>query len=124
MRLIGLALVVLAALALPASAVAQAPVASFTYSPASPLSGQLVTFSSTSTGTITSLDWDLDGDGACDDAAGATASRSFPAAGEYPVSLCVNLGASTQKQTIDRPQPPAAGPLRLLARRPRRRASP
>ena len=58
-------------LALPASpAWAQAPVASFTYSPASPLSAQVVTFTSTSTGSITSLAWDLDGDGACDDAFG------------------------------------------------------
>ena len=81
MRLFGLALFGLAALALPASAVAQAPAASFTYSPVSPLSGQLVSFSSTSTGMITSLDWDLDGDDVCDDAAGPTASRSFPAAG-------------------------------------------
>ena len=96
MRLIGLALVVLA---FPASAGAQAPVASFTYSPASPLTGQTVSFSSTSTGTITSLAWDLDGDDICE-AAGPTASRSFPTAGQYAVSLCANAGVSTQQQTL------------------------
>jgi PKD domain len=68
-----------------------------------------VTFTSTSTGTITSLAWDLDGDGACDDATGTTASRSFPTAGSYPVELCVNLGATTQKRTITvRNRPPRA----------------
>ena len=96
--------------------------ASFTYSPASPLSGQLVTFSSTSTGTITSLAWDLDGDGACDDAAGADGrrARSRPPGG-YAVSLCVNVDAAIQKQTIDGPQPSAA--WRTSASRPRLRRS-
>ena len=109
MRLIGLALFGLAALALPASAAAQAPVASFTYSPVSPLTGQLVSFTSTSTGMVTSLDWDLDGDDVCNDAAGPTASRSFPAAGDYAVSLCANLGVSEQQQTITvRNRPPVA----------------
>ena len=66
--------------------------ASFAYSPAAPLSAQVVTFSSTSTGTIMSLTWDLDGDGACDDAAGPATARSFPMAGSYSVELCVNEG--------------------------------
>ena len=35
--------------------------ASFAYTPESPLSGEPVTFSSTSTGTVTDLAWDLDG---------------------------------------------------------------
>ena len=88
---------------------AGAPVASFAYTPASPLSGETVTFASTSTGTITDLAWDLDGDGACDDAIGATAARSFPAAGAYPVRLCVDVDAATQKQTIVvRDRPPRA----------------
>ncbi len=98
-----------AAALLPAAARAQAPVASFGYTPASPLSGQLVTFSSTSTGAITSLAWDLDGDGACDNATGAVAARSFAIAGQYEVSLCVNGDAALQRQTIAvRNRPPSA----------------
>jgi hypothetical protein len=100
MRLIGLALVGLAALSLPAAAGAQAPVASYVYSPASPLTGQPVSFTSTSTGTITSLQWDLDGDDDCDDAGGPAASRSFSSPGDYSVSLCVNVDAAIQKQQI------------------------
>jgi hypothetical protein len=106
MRLIGLVVVVLV---FPASAGAQAPVASFTYSPASPLTGQAVSFSSASTGTITSLAWDLDGDDACDDASGPTASRSFSTSGEHAVSICVNVDGATQKQQINvRNRPPVA----------------
>ena len=109
MRRIGLVLVALAALALPSSAAAQAPVASFVYSPASPLTGQVVIFSSASTGTITSLQWDLDGDDDCDDAVGPAASRSFSTPGEYSVSLCVNVDAAIQKQQIVvRNRPPLA----------------
>ena len=100
-RPLGLVLAVLAALALPAGAGAQAPVASFTYSPPSPLTGQPVTFSSTSTGLITSQSWDLDGDDDCDDAAGPMAARSFSVPGKYSVSLCVNVDAAIQKQTIE-----------------------
>ena len=98
------------ALALPAApALAQAPVASFTYSPAAPLSAQVVTFSSTSTGTITSLAWDLDGGGSCDDAAGPVAARSFSTAGTYSVGLCVNGNAATQRQFVHvRNRPPNA----------------
>ena len=69
-----------------------APAASFTVSPATPGVGQAVTFASTSTdsdGTVESFAWDLDGDGAFDDATGATATRSFPAAGTYVVGLRV-----------------------------------
>src|SRR5215213_6227942 len=97
-------------LALPAApALAEAPVASFTYSPAAPLSAQVVTFSSTSTGTITSLAWDLDGDGACDDAAGPAAARSFPAPGTYSVRLCLNGDAALQMQLVQvRNRPPRA----------------
>jgi hypothetical protein len=97
-------------LALPATpAWAQAPVASFTYSPASPLSAQVVTFNSTSTGSITSLAWDLDGDGDCDDAFGPLAARSFATAGDYSVGHCVNGNAATQRQVVHvRNRPPRA----------------
>src|SRR4051812_7765501 len=88
-------------LALPASpAWAQAPVASFGYTPSAPLSGQVVNFTSTSTGSITSLAWDLDGDGTCDDGGGPVAARSFGTAGTYSVTLCLNGDVATQKQFV------------------------
>jgi PKD repeat protein len=68
------------------------PTASFTFSPSSPLTAQTVTFTSTSVageGSITSETWDLDNDGAFDDASGRTASRSFATAGSYTVRLRV-----------------------------------
>jgi hypothetical protein len=92
------------ALTSPAAARAEA---SFTYSPGSPLTGEVVTFSSTSTGSLT---WDLDGEGPpCDDAFGPTAQRQFGLAGSYAVWLCVNGNESFQKQTIVvRNRPPVA----------------
>lgn len=90
-----------AALVVPAGASWAAAAASFTYSPAAPLTGEVVTFTSTSTGTIASQDWDLDGGGACDDASGAQATRSFPLPGRYTVRLCVNGDESIQQQVVD-----------------------
>jgi PKD repeat protein len=75
------------------------PVASFTYSPAQPLTGDTVTFTSTSTEALT-IAWDLDGDGQCDDATGAVTTQVFPAAGSYPVRICVNTDAAIQRQDI------------------------
>jgi PKD repeat protein len=74
------------------------PVASFTYSPTQPFTGQTVTLSSTSTGATT-LDWDLDGDGACDDASGAVVTTTFPVAGAYAVELCAGDGILTARQS-------------------------
>jgi hypothetical protein len=74
-------------------------VASFTYSPTTPFTGQAVTFTSTSTGATT-IDWDLDGDGVCNDASGLTASRTFAAAGPYDVKICLDGTAATQTQTV------------------------
>ncbi|MEA2458955.1 MAG: hypothetical protein QOC95_1927, partial [Thermoleophilaceae bacterium] len=70
------------------------PVASFTVSPTAPVAGAAVTFTSTSTdpdvgGKIASQAWDLNNDGVYDDGTGASASRSFPAAGSYVVRLKV-----------------------------------
>ena len=81
------------------------PVASFTYSPTQPFTGQAITFTSTSSGSPTpSITWDLDGDGACDDAAGTTATASFASAGSYTVIVCADDGIipipATQPQTI------------------------
>ena len=83
-------------------AAAAPPSASFTYSPAAPLTNEVVTFTSTTSGPITSQSWDLDGDGRCDDATGPTAARSFAAAGSYAISLCVTggTGGSTATDNI------------------------
>jgi YD repeat-containing protein len=75
-----------------ATAAAAAPEASFSVDPAAPVAGEEVRFADTSTGFSPTLplqrDWDLDGDGAYDDATGATAARAFPA-GEHQVALRV-----------------------------------
>jgi hypothetical protein len=74
--------------------------ASFTYSPTLPMSGDEITFTSTSTGTVVSTDWDFDNDGFCDDAHGTEVEHSFPVSGKYGVSVCTNTGESEQKRTI------------------------
>ena len=76
------------------------PLPSFTWSPATPLAGDTVSLTSNSSdsdGSIASTAWDLDDDGAYDDATGSTASRVFAAAGTYVVGLRVtdDRGAST-----------------------------
>jgi PKD domain-containing protein len=76
-----------------------APVASFTYSPALPFTGQTVTFTSTSTGATT-IDWDLDGDGLCNDASGPTASEVFTTPGVHTVRVCVDGDGAIQRQDI------------------------
>ncbi len=84
----------------------RAPSATFTYTPASPLSGEAVSFDSTSTdpdGTIASQAWDLDNDGAYDDGSGTSASQTFAAPGTYTVGLRVtdDSGApATTSRTI------------------------
>jgi PKD domain-containing protein len=78
-------------------------VASFTYSPPLPFTGQTVTFTSTSTGA-TMISWDLDGDGFCNDASGPTASTAFAEPGEHTVTVCADDDGlppvATQPQTI------------------------
>jgi hypothetical protein len=59
-------------------AVAQAPEL-LNHSPAAPFTNEVVTFRANTGGSIT---WDLDGDGACDDA--TTGDYSIPDAGEPP----------------------------------------
>jgi hypothetical protein len=98
-RLLTVGALVLAALLVPAAASRAAAVASFSYSPAAPLTGQTVTLTSTSTGTVTSETWDLDNNGFCDDAEGHSIQRAFPTAGQYGIWLCVN-NSSKQLQTI------------------------
>jgi PKD repeat protein len=64
------------------------PVASFTFTPADPVNGELVRFTDTSTddGTIASRSWDFD-DGSTSTA--QNPSHTFAAPGEYTVSLTV-----------------------------------
>ncbi|WEL19067.1 PKD domain-containing protein [Candidatus Nanohalococcus occultus] len=66
------------------------PAVSFTFSPSNPEPGQEVTFTadaSDSDGSIQSIEWDLDDDGAFDDATGETAKRSFSSEGDYKVTV-------------------------------------
>jgi hypothetical protein len=98
---LGLALVGLCLLP-SAAARAAAPVASFSVSPASALSGEAITFASTSSGDVTALAWDLDADGQFNDGAGTTAQRAYPTPGRYLVSLRVSgpTGTATQSQLV------------------------
>jgi hypothetical protein len=79
----------------------QVPAPSFTFTPTSPFAGQRTSFQSTSSDPdgdqdITSLGWDLDGNGTYGDATGPTATRVFPTAGTYPVALQVIDGVGVQ----------------------------
>ena len=70
----------------------QLPVPSFTFSPTSPVAGQRVDLSSTSSdpdgaGDIAALNWDLTGSGKFTDAHGANLSVVFPTAGTYSIGL-------------------------------------
>ena len=68
------------------------PNASFTVSPAGPVAGEQVTFTSTSTdpdGQIAWQAWDLDNDGRYDDGGAKTATRTFGSAGNYTIRLVV-----------------------------------
>jgi hypothetical protein len=76
------------------------PVAAFTYSPSSPLTGETVTFTSTSTG-VTAETWDLDGDRLCGDREGPTAQWSYAVPDTYKVTLCVSDGiGQSASQTL------------------------
>jgi hypothetical protein len=91
-------------------------VASFDYAPASPLTGQVVAFASTSTATgqnnqVTFQVWDLDNDGRFNDASGTTAARWFSAAGVYTISLRAydshgHSSVATRSITVSDPPPP------------------
>src|SRR4051812_46832273 len=93
------------------------PVAAFSFTPDSPLTGGGVSFTSQSTdpdGGTLALDqaWDLDGDGAFDDATGRTASAAYPA-GDHVVRLRVRDAAggenvSEQHVTVATPAAIAA----------------
>jgi PKD repeat protein len=80
------------------------PNASFHFSPSDPQVGELVTLTSTSSdsdGSVASERWDLDDDGAFDDASGRQAHVRFSSAGKHKVSLQVtdDDGAKTTVST-------------------------
>jgi PKD repeat protein len=82
------------------------PVADFTFSPTNPVVGDKVTFTSTSTGSISSYDWSF-GDGAT--GSGGSVSHSYTTAGTYTVTLTIKDVRGTTKSaskpiTISRPQ--------------------
>jgi hypothetical protein len=68
------------------------PAAAINYSPAAPASGDSIVLTSTSAdpdGPLVAQAWDLDGDGAFDDARGPAATVSFTAPGVHTVGLLV-----------------------------------
>jgi PKD repeat protein len=94
------------------------PVANFDWTPASPMSGQPVTFHNTSTdnaGTIITSAWDLNSDGSCGtgpNETDASPTKTFATPGNYTIKLCVqdDHGVSddvTRTVTIGN-QPPVA----------------
>lgn len=94
--------------ALPSAAVAHAerPSASFSASPENPMTGQPVQFASSSCdpdGRLVEEAWDLDEDGAYDDAEGRSAETTFTREGAHVVGLQVTSadGAiATQRRTV------------------------
>jgi hypothetical protein len=66
------------------------PAVDFSTTPAVPVAGQQASFTATASdpdGTVVKVDWDLDDDGAFDDAAGPTATWTFPAPGSRIVAV-------------------------------------
>jgi PKD domain len=98
------AIALLALLACPAAALAQdqRPAASFSFQPENPRAGQEVRFVSSSCdpgGRLVRQAWDLDGDGAYDDAEGPAATRTFSDPGAREVGLEITAaGGTTDRQ--------------------------
>jgi hypothetical protein len=92
------------------------PTAAFDVVPAQPMTGQDVTFTARSAAAkgrdVVALRWDLDGDGAFDDAAGAQVTRRFGRSGPVTIGLQAqdDHGAvATAARTIDvQNRPPVA----------------
>jgi PKD repeat protein len=88
------------------------PIASFSFLPAQPLSGQTVNFFSTSSdpdSPIASQLWDLDGNGSYSDASGPSVARAY-GVGSHVVSLLVTDSegdSSFVSQTLNVTAPPA-----------------
>lgn len=98
------ALLVLTLLACPAAAIGadQRPDAGFSFSPEDPRAGQQVRFKSSSCdpdGRLVRQAWDLDGDGAFDDASGSVATRAFSDSGARRIGLEVtSAGGATDRR--------------------------
>jgi hypothetical protein len=98
--------------------------ASFTFSPSSPVTGDLITFTSTSVASgrgnsVATFEWDLNGDGRFDDATGPVVQRSFLSSGPHIISLRVtdahhNTSDATQAVTVTR-EGTTSGPQFLLS---------
>jgi PKD repeat protein len=107
-RLRRYSLAIVVVLACPAAALAQnqRPDASFHFSPEDPRAGQAIEFQSSSCdpdGRLIRQAWDLDGDGAYDDAEGPTVTQTFSGSGGHEVGLEVTArgGATdTQRRTV------------------------
>ncbi|MDP9293323.1 MAG: PKD domain-containing protein [Actinomycetota bacterium] len=85
------------------------PKAAFTAAPSSPRTGETVSLRATSQPGLRAWDWDLDGDGAYDDASGASTATSFSTAGAHRVGLKVTdrrNGTDTATQDINVTAPP------------------
>jgi PKD repeat protein len=111
-----LALVIAGALA--PTAGAQGP--SFDYTPSQPFTGQTVTLTSSSDpSTVT---WDLDNDGQCDDGINSPITHVFATAGTYPVSVCLPDNSKQIRPIIVLNSPPVASftlvPAAPVARQP------
>jgi PKD domain len=93
-----------AVMALPAAATAQdqRPQASFSFSPEDPRAGQEVRFESSSCdpdGRLVRQAWDLDGDGAYDDAEGSAVTQAFSGPGARTIGLEVTArGGAKDRQ--------------------------
>ena len=112
---------------LPVVAGNRPPSAAFSVSPEQPRAGatlELTSQSSDPDGTLTSLAWDLDGDGSFDDATGARAERRVAAAGRVTIGLRVtddDGGVDVTQRTVEvsatgvapKPAPTAAVPKLL-----------
>ncbi len=92
----------------------QLPVARFTFSPTTPITGQEVLFedddSSDPDGSIVTREWDVDGDGDFDEnVTGATFTRSYQVPGTKTVRLRVtddDLATDTRTRTFNVAAPP------------------
>jgi plastocyanin len=108
------------------------PLAAFGFSPASPTAGRPVTFTSASRdldGAIVAQQWDLDGNGLFNDAAGGSVQHTFPFPGVFTVALRVTDTAALtdvafQSVVVGAPAPAAAAAPPPRAAAPPRPAQP
>ena len=90
------------------------PAAGFDVAPQTPLTGEVVTFTSTSSdvdGVVAEQAWDLDANGEYDDAAGRSAARAFDAPGTYAIRLRATdddgaFAIAVRAVTVAAPPPP------------------